>query len=180
MSPGPRKRVVLSDAERTRLRQIEQRLVQQDPDYVRDLRHTTALLPSEPVRPVEARPFLEGAWWVAAALALLLAGGSVAGALVMCALGLAARACCAAREAVAVRTPQRRGRRSAGRRGVEHEHRRLRRGRGGARSGDRGAVRAEHPAVAAGLGRRLIGCAPAEPSDGCCWRQPPQGSRRRR
>lgn len=101
MSPGPRRRVVLSDAEQTQLRQIQQQLDQQDPDYVRELRRATALLLTRPVPPADLRPLREGAWWVAIAFAFLfLAGGSVAGALAMCLLGLAARSCCAPGTAV--------------------------------------------------------------------------------
>lgn len=106
--------VVLSDAERRRLRQIEHAL-EQDAEFVRDLQRATALLAAGPVAPL-LRAAGTAASCVAAVVAvLLLSAGLVAGALAAGGLALIVGSCCAPRTAArsrgwwrrtAVRRPQ--------------------------------------------------------------------------
>lgn len=85
---------MLSDADRTELRKIEQRLASQDAAFVRVLRQGSAQLPAEPLPPADLRPLRDAAWSLAGALVLLLlAAGSLVGALLMCLLTLAAHRC---------------------------------------------------------------------------------------
>lgn len=111
------RRVELSDAERRQLRQIERDLLHKDAKLVRELRRAAALLPIEPVQPVDLLAIRAAACCLTGLLALmLLAAGSVVGGLAMCVLGLLARCLSAPRTSPNVRGGRRRGRRARGRR----------------------------------------------------------------
>lgn len=85
---------MLTDTERVQLRRIEQRLLQDDADFVRGLRQGTSLLPPASSPPADLRPLRGAACYAAVTLVLLLlAGGSAGGALGMCVLMLAGQRC---------------------------------------------------------------------------------------
>ncbi len=85
---------MLDDGEKMQLRNLEQRLVQQDAQFVDRLRRRLMQLPPAAVVPADLRPLGQVLRHVAVLLTLLLlTGGSPGGALGMCLLTIVGQHC---------------------------------------------------------------------------------------